>query len=82
MIRRRQKMSYMSKEEADYWDEFYTANVPKIDFSRPGLIPQNKSMCVVLDDYSKDYIYSKMHMTEKDPEDIILDIIIKKIFSE
>jgi hypothetical protein len=29
-------MSEMTEEEADYWDEFFTKNPPKVDPNRKG----------------------------------------------
>ena len=73
-------MARMTEEEADYWDEYYTKNPPKIDPSkRGGYFTRQRELLNTLDQVSADYIINRSLLTDKMPAQIIGEIIHEKI---
>jgi hypothetical protein len=73
-------MSEMTDEEADYWDDFFTKNPPKIDPNRKGgYFTRQRELLDVLDRASADYIVNRALQMNKLPAQIIADMVREKI---
>ena len=69
-------MAQMTDEEADYWDEFFTKNPPKIDPSkRGGFFTQQRELLNVLSPATADYILNRSISTKKMPAQIIDEML-------
>jgi len=70
----------MTEEEADYWDEYYTANPPKIDPSkRSGFFTRQRELLDVLDRVSAEYIMSCSLSSNKTTSQIINEMVRERI---
>ena len=70
----------MTDEEADYWDELFTKNPPKVDPNRKGgYFTSQRKLLDVLDSAAADYIVNRAIQTQKLPAQIIGDMVIEKI---
>jgi hypothetical protein len=70
----------MTEEEADYWDEYYTKNPPKIDPSKKGgVFMRQRELIDILDKVSSDYIMSLSISTNKMPTQIIGEMVRERI---
>ena len=73
-------MARMTEEEADYWDEYYTKNPPKIDPAKKGgYFTRQRELLEVLDKVSADYIISCSMSTNKMPTQIIREMVRERI---
>ncbi|GHT77672.1 hypothetical protein FACS1894130_02790 [Spirochaetia bacterium] len=76
-------MAQMTDEEADYWDEYYTKNPPKIDPTKKGtgFFTQRKTLgrTITIDTLSADYLTIKAIATHKTPAEIIGELIRKEL---
>ena len=73
-------MAKMTEEEADYWDEYYTKNPPKIDPSkRGGFFTRQRDLLDVLDRVSAEYIMSCSISSNKMPSQIISEMVRERI---
>jgi len=73
-------MARMTEEEANYWDEYYTQNPPKIDPAKKGgYFTRQRELLNVLDQVSADYIISLSLSTNKMPAQIIGEMVREKI---
>ena len=73
-------MAQMTDEEADYWDEFFTKNPPKVDPSKKGgYFTQQRELLNVLNQVSADYILSRSMSTHKMPAQIIDEMVHERI---
>jgi len=73
-------MARMTEEEADYWDEYYTKNPPKIDPAKKGgYFTRQRELLEVLDKVSADYIISCSMSTNKMPTQIIGEMVRERI---
>jgi hypothetical protein len=73
-------MSEMTDEEADYWDELFTKNPPKVDPNRKGgYFTRQRELLDVLDRPVADYIVNRAVQTQKLPAQIIGDMVLEKI---
>jgi len=69
-------MAQMTDEEADYWDEYFTKNPPKVDPSKKGgYFTQQRELLNVLNQVSADYILSRSISTHKMPAQIIDEMV-------
>jgi hypothetical protein len=68
-------MVKMTEEEADRLDEYYTNNLPELDFNKPGIFAQQKDTVVVLDSFTSKYLISKGLVTKQSPSEIISDMV-------
>ena len=64
-------MARMTEEEADYWDEYYTKNPPRVDPSKA----RHVSRMVAIDDFSAEYLMSVSTVTHKTPSEIIGEMV-------
>ena len=72
----------MTDEEADYWDEFFTKNPPKVDPSRKGgFFTRQRELLDVLDRAAADYIVNRAIQSQKLPVQIIGDMVREQIAS-
>ena len=75
-------MTEMTDEEADYWDEFFTKNPPKVDPSRKGgFFTRQRELLDVLDRATADYIVNRAIQAQKLPVQIISDMVREQIAS-
>jgi len=73
-------MSEMTDEEADYWDELFTKNPPKVDPNRKGgYFTRQRELLDVLDRAAADYIINCALQAKKLPAQIIGDLVREKI---
>jgi hypothetical protein len=73
-------MSEMTDEEADYWDEFFTKNPPKVDPNRKGgYFTRQRELLDVLDRAAADYILNRALQAQKLPAQVIGDMVREKI---
>jgi len=73
-------MSEMTDEEADYWDEFFTKNPPKVDPNRKGgYFTRQRELLDILDRATADYIVNLALQAKKLPAQIISDMVREKI---
>ena len=76
-------MAQMTDEEADYWDEYFTKNPPKVDPSkRGGFFTQQRELLNVLRPVTADYILSRCMSTHKMPSQIIDEIVQQQMASQ
>jgi hypothetical protein len=57
-------MKEMTDQEADYWDEYYTKNPPKVDPNKNGGFAQKSFRMVALDRLSEEYLLTKAIATD------------------
>jgi hypothetical protein len=73
-------MKEMTDEEAEYWDEFFTKNPPKIDPAKKGgYFTRQRELLDMLDQVSADYIMTRALSTKKMPVEIIGELVREKI---
>jgi hypothetical protein len=73
-------MSEMTDEEADYWDELFTKNPPKVDPAKKGgYFTRQRELLDMLDRVAADYIINLAFQTQKLPAQIISDMVREKI---
>ncbi len=73
-------MAEMTDEEADYWDEYYTKNPPKVSGDgKNGFFVKNKGNIVILDGLSAAYLHARAESTSKTITEIIGELIREKI---
>jgi len=70
----------MTDEEADYWDELFTKNPPKVDPNKKGgYFTRQRELLDVLDGATADYILNRALQTKKLPAQVIGDMAREKI---
>jgi hypothetical protein len=70
----------LTDEEADYWDEYYTKNPPKVSGDgKNGFFVKHKGNVVILDDLSATYLHARAEGSHKTPSEIIGELIREKI---
>jgi hypothetical protein len=73
-------MARMTDEEADYWDEYYTKNPPKVSGDgKNGFFVKHKGNIVILDDLSATYLHARSEGSNKTPSEIIGELVREKI---
>jgi hypothetical protein len=73
-------MSEMTDEEAEYWDDFFTKNPPKVDPNRKGgYFTRQRELLDVLDRAAADYIVNRALQANKLPAQVIGDMVREKI---
>jgi hypothetical protein len=73
----------MTDEEADYWDEYFTQNPPKVSGDGTnGFFARHKaSRMVALDDLSTNYLTTKAIAVHKTLAELISELVRKEIVS-
>jgi hypothetical protein len=75
-------MTEMTDAEADYWDELFTKNPPKVDPSRKGgYFTRQRELLGVLDRVTADYIVNSAIQTRRLPAQIIGDMVREKLIA-
>jgi hypothetical protein len=73
-------MKEMTDEEADYWDEFFTRNPPKVDPAKKGgYFTRQRELLNVLDKAVADYILTRAEASRQTPAQIIGELVRKEI---
>jgi hypothetical protein len=72
-------MKEMTDEEAEYWDDFFTKNPPKVDPAKNGGFAKKSFRLVALDKLSEDYLFTRALATHKTPTEIIGELVRKEI---
>jgi hypothetical protein len=73
-------MAHMTDEEADYWDEYYTKNPPKVSGDgKSGFFVKHRGNIIILDDLSASYLHARAAGSHKTPSEIISDMVREKI---
>lgn len=69
----------MTDEEADYWDEYFTANTIMPDLTKPGFFACKYGMTVKLDPETTRFLADRAEATHKTPAEIIGELVREKI---
>ena len=70
----------VTEEEADYWDDYYTKNPPKVDPAKKGgYFTSQRELLNVLDKVTADYIMTRSLSNNKMPSQIIGELVRKEI---
>ena len=73
-------MARMTDEEADYWDEYYTRNPPKVSGDgKSGFFVKHRGNIVILDDLSASYLHARAEAPHKTPSEIIGEMVREKV---
>jgi len=73
-------MARMTEEEANYWDEYYTKNPPKVDPAKKGgYFTRQRELLNVLDQVSADYIINISLSNNKMPAQVIGEMVLERI---
>jgi hypothetical protein len=73
-------MARMTKAEADYWDEYYTKNPPKVDPAKKGgMFTRQRELLDTLDGVAADYIRTRAAAARKLPSQIIGEMVREQI---
>jgi hypothetical protein len=73
-------MARMTDEEADYWDEYYTKNPPKVSGDgKSGFFMKHKGSVVILDDLSASYLHARSEGSNKTSSEIIGELVRKEL---
>jgi hypothetical protein len=73
-------MARMTDEEADYWDDYYTKNPPKVSGDgKSGFFVKHRGNIVILDDLSASYLHARAEGSHKTPSEIISEIVREKV---
>jgi hypothetical protein len=73
-------MKEMTDEEANYWDEFFTENPPKVDPAKKGgYFTRQRELLSVLDKAAADYILTRAEASRQTPAQIIGEMVRERI---
>jgi hypothetical protein len=72
-------MKEMTEEEAEYWDDYYTQNPPKVDPAKNGGFAKKSFRLVALDRFSEDYLLTRILATHKTATEIIGELVREKV---
>ena len=76
-------MARMTDEEADYWDEYYTKNPPKVSGDgKSGFFVKHRGNIVILDDFSASWLRIKAEAAHTSPTEIISEMVREKAAAE
>ena len=75
----RNKMAYMTEEEADALDEELTRTAPKVDFNKPDVFIRQRELLNILNPAAADYIMTRALATRKTPAQIISELVAERI---
>jgi hypothetical protein len=64
-------MPDMTDEEYDILDERWTNTTPKVNFSRPGIFAQQRTLLGILDKIAANYILARAEATNQTPAQVI-----------
>ena len=69
----------MTEEEAEYWDEYYTANTIMPNVNKPGFFARKYGMMVRLDPETTQFLAVEAETTQKTFSEIIGELVREKI---
>jgi hypothetical protein len=72
-------MKEMTDEEANYWDEYYTKNPPRVDPAKNGGFAKKSFRMIALDRLSEDYLLTRAIATHKTPTELISEMVRERI---
>jgi hypothetical protein len=72
-------MKDLTDEEYDALDEYYTENMPKVDFTKNGSYAKKTPNVVIVDEFSGKWLLIKALETQKSTAEIINEMIQKEI---
>jgi len=72
-------MADMTDEEYDALDEEWTRTMPKVNFARPGIFAQQRSLLNILDSVAVNYIIAQAEATNQTPAQVIGKMAHKEI---
>jgi RNase H-fold protein (predicted Holliday junction resolvase) len=72
-------MPDMTDEEYDALDERWTNSTPKVNFSRPGVFAQQRTLLGVLDKVAANYILTRAEATNQTPAQVISKMVHQEI---
>ena len=75
-----EKETGMTEEEADYWDEYFTKNPPKVDSSKNRIKIQ--PLTIVVEGTTAQYLKSACEAGHKTPAEIIGELVQEKITTQ
>ena len=65
--------------DAEYWDDYYTKNPPKVDPAKNGGFAKKSFRMVALDSLSEDYLMTRAMAAHKTATEIIGELVREKI---
>jgi len=69
----------MTDEEYDALDERWTQTTPKVNFARPGVFAQQRTLLEVLDKVTASYIITRAEATSQTPAQVIGKMVHQEI---
>jgi len=72
-------MADMTDEEYDALDERWTQTTPKVNFARPGVFAQQRTLLNVLDKVTSNYIITRAEATNQTPAQVICKMVHQEI---
>ncbi|MHC6204552.1 hypothetical protein ACYULU_15335 [Breznakiellaceae bacterium SP9] len=67
----------MTEEEADYWDEYYTKNPPKVDPAKNRI--KNQPLTITIEGTAALYLKSAAEAKHKTPAEVIGELVREHI---
>ena len=71
--------TYLTEEEADRLDEFYTNTTAEFSLDKPGFFAKQKAMVITVDDFTARYLTAKSILEKVTPSELISDMIRREI---
>ncbi|GHV77385.1 hypothetical protein AGMMS49942_22060 [Spirochaetia bacterium] len=75
-------MAKMTDEEADYWDECFTKNPPKLGPNGTGWLSQREARILGMDDLSATWLRGKAESAHTSVGQIINELVRKEIAAQ
>ncbi|MDR2701286.1 MAG: hypothetical protein LBB72_02510 [Spirochaetaceae bacterium] len=72
-------MTDMTNEEYDALDERWTQTTPRVNFARPGVFAQQRTLLEILDKITANYIITRAEATNQTPAQIIGEMAHQEI---
>jgi hypothetical protein len=71
----------MTEAEAEYWDRYFTQNVPDLGPDGTGFLSQRAARQMGLDEVTINYVYTRAQSENKSPAQIIGDMVRKELMT-
>ena len=72
-------MKDLTDEECDALDEYYTKNMPDVDFSKNGRYAMKPFKLVTLDRFTADWIMDRAIESGRGPSEVLRELVEKEI---
>jgi hypothetical protein len=72
-------MAKMTDEEAEYWDDYFTKNPPKLGPNGSGWISQREARLLGMDDVATNYLKTMAEATHQSVGKVINELVREKI---